>query len=538
MSRRALIKQQDIASAALLGQSKIYPAEKQVTRENIFCHGIWSGKEYVELPGRDKNDQFNFTRVGGFPDGLAVTAAEFCYSLLKNPIESHQELAWLSIAQHLSCFTDFANYAVFKGCYRLSDVDQPLLEDYLNVLMNGDDLRKAKSIERTKSIITTIYLLWDYSPRLSEPFLETPFNCSKEDLLSGMSKTKLSSENKTPPIPEAIFGPIMGICFDYVQKHSGTILCAWKALQNEWDNQIKNLALSDSGKEKRLTKAARNILASLPATWRKNGWTKRGDLYKELYSLRNACLMVVLAYSGVRASELFNICANCCVYDDVSDDERIHYLNTTLRKHRHKGSKDTWVIVEEVVDAIRILEQLTVRARIAFAKSHLVITGMQSDFFSVQKIDDFRGYQMFTTEGLIEAINTFQRHIGQELIYAPIPLWTDENGQKVPWHFTLMQFRRTLARYIARQPYGIIAGMRQYKHVLVTVFQGYASLDAEWINILHEEDAFSSLDCLNELALGLKMQSVAGEAAQELKRTFEDQFGGRDLLPKISTVMM
>jgi len=527
VSRQPAIKEEDISSAVLLGPSKIYLANMQVTRENIFCHGIWFGKEYVELPGRDKNDQFNFTRMGGFPDGFAVTAAEFCYSMLKNPIESHQALAWLSISQHLSCFTDFADYAVSKGCYRLPDVDQPLLEEYLNVLMHGDDLRKAKSIERTRSIIATLYLLWDYSPRLSEPFLELPFNCSKADLLAGVSKSKLSSENKTPPIPEAIFGPIMAICADYVQKHSVNILSAWKALQHEWENQIKNTSLSDSGKEKRLTKAARKILASLPATWRKNGWKKRGDLYKELYSLRNACLMVVLAYSGVRASELFDICAKCCVYDDVGDGERIYYLNTNLRKHRHKGSKNTWVIVEEVVDAIKILEQLTFRARRAFVKSQLLIASMQSDFFNVQDLDDWRRYQLFTTEGLIEAINTFQKHIGQELTYAPIPLWTDEHGKKTPWHFTLMQFRRTLARYIARQPYGIIAGMRQFKHVLVTVFQGYASLDAEWLNLLHDEDGFSSLDYINELALGLKMQSVAGEAAQELKRTFEAEFGGR-----------
>jgi hypothetical protein len=45
-------------------------------------------------------------------------------------------------------------------------------------------------------------------------------------------------------------------------------------------------------------------------------------------------------------------------------------------------------------------------------------------------------------------------------------------GQR--WHLTTVQFRRTLAWFIARRPGGVIAGAIQYRHQRVQMFEGYA----------------------------------------------------------------
>src|SRR3954465_10024840 len=52
-------------------------------------------------------------------------------------------------------------------------------------------------------------------------------------------------------------------------------------------------------------------------------------------------------------------------------------------------------------------------------------------------------------------------------------LAAERYGMKVPSAATLSasQFRRTLAWFIARQPFGIIAGKLQYKHTSTLIFE-------------------------------------------------------------------
>jgi hypothetical protein len=42
------------------------------------------------------------------------------------------------------------------------------------------------------------------------------------------------------------------------------------------------------------------------------------------------------------------------------------------------------------------------------------------------------------------------------------------------WRWNSMQLRRTLAWYIANQPFGVVAGMLQYGHTAEVMFEGYA----------------------------------------------------------------
>ncbi|MGH9279416.1 MAG: hypothetical protein ACRD12_15090 [Acidimicrobiales bacterium] len=44
----------------------------------------------------------------------------------------------------------------------------------------------------------------------------------------------------------------------------------------------------------------------------------------------------------------------------------------------------------------------------------------------------------------------------------------------LPWRLTARQFRRTVAWHIANQPFGVVAGAIQYKHLSVAAFEGYA----------------------------------------------------------------
>ncbi|BCL18212.1 hypothetical protein ACPCBX_06040 [Streptomyces tuirus] len=55
-----------------------------------------------------------------------------------------------------------------------------------------------------------------------------------------------------------------------------------------------------------------------------------------------------------------------------------------------------------------------------------------------------------------------------------------EEGEEecVPWRLNTRQFRRTLAWHIAHQPFGVVAGARQYQHAELALFEGYAGTSA------------------------------------------------------------
>ncbi|MCG9093551.1 hypothetical protein [Laribacter hongkongensis] len=484
--------------------------------------------EYVELPGLGPRcDSWSFESLPGFPSGFALAGAELAYAMLKDPADSENNLAWLSIIQILYSLRDFSEFAASMGCYRFSDVSQELLSQYLNVLMYGNEEREAKSNDRIKTLISMLYKVWVYSPRLSEPLPEQPFERSKEEMLSNIPRNGNSNENKTPPIPEYIYAPLMAASLGYVLDHSVTILEAWTELQVKWNTEIKNKNIGPNGKEKRLTKAAAIILKKHLSPWRRRAWKGRSDLYVELYRLRIACILVILAYSGVRASELFSIEENCYVVDETLDGKPINYLNTVLRKHRHKGSKDTWVIIEDVIKAIDVLEQITKHARTALRTKRLLLSGNGNQFFNVQSLEDANSFVELSSSTLLEGIEQFRQHVNENLNFPPIPLWTDQYGVERPWKFNTRQFRRTLARYIARQPFGVIAGMRQYKHVQVAIFEGYAGVDTEWLDMVGEERGLAQFDFIDEIVISLSSGAVAGEAGIQIKQAFEAEFKGR-----------
>lgn len=76
-------------------------------------------------------------------------------------------------------------------------------------------------------------------------------------------------------------------------------------------------------------------------------------------------------------------------------------------------------------------------------------------------------YTTVSANRMNENLNEFRAHCAD--IGFPVP---DVDG--APWNLTTRQFRRTVAWHIAHRPYGTVAGMIQYKHLSVAMFEGYA----------------------------------------------------------------
>ena len=483
-------------------------------------------KSAVTLPGVGESRKgWDFAKTPGFPGGFALTLAEYAYARMHTPVVTYEkEVTWLTVHNELIVLSDFARYCSRNLMQSFDEIDKHYFEKYLRHLRFSASTEE-KSEDRISFIVRIIYRLWDYRTTVTRGFKEIPFGKSHLRLLKAAPRE--SDGNLTPVIPENIYSALISAALDYILIYSSTIIPVWNELNVFWQAELSSSDFSKRQKERRLYKRAARALSHNPAGWRGADWKSINDLYAELQQLRAACAIIILAFSGIRVSELLSIQADCCVTEQYEDGCVRHYINTAIHKHREGGTKDTWVVIEEVVKAIKILEILTAKIRKATNDNHLFLSVGTCHFFNVQKEYSSNSVAEYTTCGINYQINSFQRHCNQ-VINRPIPKWINiENQTTESWSFNTRHFRRTLARYIARLPFGIIAGMRQYKHVEVAVFEGYAGSEPEWNKLLEDERVLASIDLLEEVAMDLSNGELAGHVGQQIKSEFAIEFKGR-----------
>ncbi|MEU5869521.1 hypothetical protein ABZ815_50750 [Nonomuraea sp. NPDC047529] len=132
-----------------------------------------------------------------------------------------------------------------------------------------------------------------------------------------------------------------------------------------------------------------------------------------------------------------------------------------------------------------------------------------------------------------ERLKNFRDHVNElfstpEALFIPHEVATgdDEDGtnaEGLPWDFDTRQFRKTLAWHIAHQPFGIVAGARQYQHAWNSMFEGYAGTSASgFATEVAAEEAVTKLDYLEDLYRDWNDGGRAsGGAAQRIDAEFD-----------------
>lgn len=537
-----------------MASSKHYDADSRVSSKSIFSDPIWYMGEYVHFPGvSDSDTTWNFRSIPRFPFGFSLSIAEFAYSLFHRPSEDIDPgLQWLTVRNSMVGLRIFSKFCFSKGLSNFDEVDTQICNHYKNYLTYELKL----SVDRIRTLIRDIYKLWNVRFTTSSPMKEIPFDMSFQQLYANYRSEDRISENATPPIPEPIYGSLMSCALDYVLIYSEHIICTSNEIDDLWES-INSLSIPENGKAKRfaakssqilrlkpfyttepwidkrkkicivphvVSSSNSNLLITTPA-WRKRYLSGRSDLIKELICLKTACHLVILAYSGIRASEFLSLKAGCAFFDSDSGITK-YYLKAMIYKDKGVGSLETWVVIEEVYKAVIILEALTKNTRSNSKDDRLLLHGKTTKIFTVSTNDDIE-YVIYSFEAINYQLNRFVEFCNSNLDRDPIPLWPNDEGQYFPWSLCSRQFRRTLARYIARQPFGVIAGQRQYKHADVSMFEGYAGFDPSWNKLLDEEKVLASIDILEELSVDLADGSIAGEFGLSIKAKFEAEFLGR-----------
>ncbi|MET8101509.1 hypothetical protein ABZV29_34435 [Streptomyces sp. NPDC005236] len=283
--------------------------------------------------------------------------------------------------------------------------------------------------------------------------------------------------------------------------------------------------------------------------WPESGrpWRPRLDpttVNRETEYLRTACWIVIAYLSGLRDDEV-RLLGRECAFTETGDGPRIRYkLRGRVYKNRKiSGDEAEWVVLDIVHQAVDVLLGLHDDPDHLFGYWGTDITGYQLFGSVPYRLGRFRDHanELFSTEaGLfipndtsgVEDYDTpdtldseiHQHGRGGEDPDGPLGL-TEEGPDPagVPWSFDTRQFRRTLAWHIAHQPFGVVAGARQYQHARIVMFKGYAGTsESGFAEEVAANDAVARLDYLEDIYRDWNNGGASsGGAAERISAEFE-----------------
>ena len=217
------------------------------------------------------------------------------------------------------------------------------------------------------------------------------------------------------------------------------------------------------------------------------------SLDQELHHLRTACWIVIAYLSGMRDPEVRELAPACAVTEPGADGRTRHKLHGRVFKGRKlSGDEAGWVVLGIVHDAVAVLRQVNDHPTHLFGWD--------------------RGGKKELMRGVPSRVNRFAAHCNQ-LWSAPGRPFIPDAGDG-PWAFDARQFRRSLAWHIAHQPFGVVAGARQYQHAKVAVFEGYAGTSQSGFAAeVEAEQNIARLDYLEDLYRDWNTGGPAGGGA-------------------------
>ncbi|MFE2416323.1 hypothetical protein [Streptomyces hokutonensis] len=233
----------------------------------------------------------------------------------------------------------------------------------------------------------------------------------------------------------------------------------------------------------------------------------RHTLGLEMGFLRTACWIIIAYLSGMRDVEVRELSRDCAVVETATDGRLRYKIHGRVYKDRRlSGDEEEWVVLEIVHRAVDML---------------LEINDDSTHLFGFTARDGDLGLM----RAIPQRLNSFRDHLNELFStdqgpYIPLPATdavpgtedldedTDQASEArdaadatpMPWAFDTRQFRRTLAWHIAFQPFGMVAGTRQYKHASFAVFEGYAGTSASgFADEVAADKAVAMLDYVEDL---------------------------------------
>jgi hypothetical protein len=287
-------------------------------------------------------------------------------------------------------------------------------------------------------------------------------------------------ENATERVPREIIEPMMRWALFYVNIAAKDIFSVLKMLPRHDDLNWRHLNLKFA--------FSRFPETSVP-------WQSAKDYVpgKEVRMLVVACYILSAYLSGMRDGEVQSIRHG--KWGVKKDNRGIPYRywvkgTAFKRKGEVKAKERIWIVTPEVHRALEVLTELAalmieIQTQDPDLKNGQLLFRRFTDIkrpkgpnaspdASLRQeigvwINDFQSHVCGLTQSAIDRARSAKNRTSISSQFA-IPV----GKEGAPWRWTTKQFRRTIAWYIANEPFGTVAGMRQFGQTREVIFQGYA----------------------------------------------------------------
>jgi hypothetical protein len=249
------------------------------------------------------------------------------------------------------------------------------------------------------------------------------------------------------------------------------------------------------------------------APWPASGRPWRAELTpdslsRELGHLRVACWIVIAYLSGMRDAEVREL-GRDCAFTEVGEDGRTRYkIRGRVFKHRKlSGDEADWVVLDVVHEAVEVLKLINTDPTHLFGYRVGEVAGYGLLSAMPRRLRKFRNHlnALFSTpEGPYIPLPVTEEDLDlgptEDAEPGPADGADDDDADALAWLFDTHQFRRTLSWHIANQPFGVVAGTRQYKHASHAIFEGYAGTSASgFADEVAADKAVALLDYVEDL---------------------------------------
>ena len=506
-----------------------------------FADDVWDVSGF--LPRTAKMTRIDFTTIAD--PGHARTVREYLHSRLNRGIAVNQLSGTARPMKLTGLYSEFAELRLIlrelaaAGAARLADAAPRHLDQVLAGWKRRPDTAAGK--------VGVVKYLAAHGPFLTDRLGFTPWPGRPASQVAGR---RIPRENTTPRIPQEVMAPLLQAALFYMQTAAGDLLAAQReisALQaacaqvtlrpGEARARLEAFiarrardgrgipaaphpgkipgAVTADGIAQAPDRALIGLLAGIPgglwyhharlaaagdelgyeqgglntamSPWPGSGrpWRPRLDtasLRAELFHLRTACWIVIAYLSGMRDTEVRELARDCAFTEPGPGGRIRHKLRGRVFKDRGlAGDAEEWVVLDVVHQAVGALLAVNDDATHLFAYSGVRKDGMNAN--------------------MLTRLNRFAAHASDLLTPPGGEAFIPGHGDsQAAWQLNTRQFRRTLAWHIAHQPFGIVAGARQYKHAQVAIFEGYAGTSASGFAAeVEAEQATASLDYAEDL---------------------------------------
>ncbi|MGW3199205.1 hypothetical protein ACWDBD_32490 [Streptomyces sp. NPDC001118] len=505
---------------------------------------VWDLRAF--LPRSTGNARLYFTTIAD--PQLRTAVKYYLFSRLRRAIPLRRAGGSVRVLKVSSLYTEFLLLAAV-----IKTMTEHGIERFANLRQEDlDPLRRSWATsmgpEAVADRILVLQHLAAHGPHLpGDKLTSVPWPGRSPDQVAGVER---GEENLTPRIPEEITAPYLRAAVFYVETASGDLLAARnevehlrtlppppRSLRRQTEERI-GAFVAERRRQGRGIPAlplpvahkrpdanivdgvvqAPNLaliaqMARLPTNYRSTAlleaaaeelgyesggldtpmspWPDAGlpwrppldalSLAAEMTYLRTACWTVIAYLSGLRDVEVRELSRDCAFTATAEDGRSRYKLRGKVFKGRQlTGEEEEWVVLDIVHRAVEVLLQ---------------VNDDPTHLFGYRK--GRTGPYILVTD-MPERLNAFQQHLNE--------LFSTDDGPYIPldgdqpWNFDTRQLRRTLAWHIAHQPFGIVAGAKQYKRSKFIMFEGYAGTSTSGFAAeVAAEEAVALLDHLEDL---------------------------------------